>query len=462
MKDKIKKIYLNFKNKVENIFDKSLTRDVHDFKPSILAIQDSPASPLSRVILWLLISIIFIAILWSCIAKIDIIAVSQGKIVPIGNTKIIQSHIDGTIKSINVKDGTFVKKDDILIELEDQSILAEQSLLIKKLEAETIKLRRSNSILEYIDSGKIIEPNYKDIKTVNHEIQKLLFLEEQKKLESSLKMLEDSLDQKKYELTSIKNNIQHYKKTLDIMKDKARRIKILLDKDMASKMEYLEFEEKKIREQNELDTLISKEKQINSNIKEIKEKIELTKIENKKEHLLQVENSFNLINSINEEINKNEVLLKYSKIKAPVSGIVQDLKFHTIGGVIEMAQETMKIVEENSDIEVETFILSKDIGFIKKGLPVEIKLDSFLFTKYGTIKGIVQNVAEDALTDEKLGLVYKAKIKLEDKKINIDGKFVSLSYGMGVITEIKTGKRTVLEYFLSPIMKISNESIRER
>ena len=129
---------------------------------------------------------------------------------------------------------------------------------------------------------------------------------------------------------------------------------------------------------------------------------------------------------------------------------------------MEQAQEILKIVEDKSDIEVETLVLSKDIGFVEKDMNVAIKVDSFLFTKYGLVHGKVINISEDAIKDEKLGLVYKTKIKLNEKTISIDGKSIELSYGMGVTTEIKTGTRTVIEFFLSPIMKTMNESINER
>lgn len=155
-------------------------------------------------------------------------------------------------------------------------------------------------------------------------------------------------------------------------------------------------------------------------------------------------------------------MIKYSKIISPVDGYIQELKFHTIGGVMEQAQEILKIVEDKSDIEVETMILSKDIGFVHRGMEVAIKVDSFLFTKYGLIHGTVINISEDAIKDEKMGLVYKTKIKLNEKTVHVEGKEIDLSYGMGVTSEIKTGTRTVMEFFLSPIMKKMNESINER
>lgn len=458
----MKKLYIKIKNKIEHFFDVTLAKDIHQFKPAIIAIQDDPASPAGRLVAWTLCLIILIAIVWSCIAKIDIIATATGQIVPVGNTKVVQSHIDATIRTIKIKEGDFVKKGELLIELDDESYTSEKESLEKMLAAETVKYNRANAMLNYIDKKIIEKLMFVDGKSISPRIQEMLFEEEYKDLESSLSMLKEMIDQKKYELESVVNNINHYKQTVNLTEIRAKKFKGLLEQKVSSELEYMEFDEKRIREKNELISLISRERQTKANIKELEEKVKYTVIENKKRQLTTLEESFNKINKIKEEINKNEIMIKYSKIISPVDGYIQELKFHTIGGVMEQAQEILKIVEDKSDIEVETMILSKDIGFVHRGMEVAIKVDSFLFTKYGLVHGTVTNISEDAIKDEKMGLVYKTTIKLNKKTVHVEGKEIDLSYGMGVTSEIKTGTRTVIEFFLSPIMKKMNESINER
>jgi hemolysin D len=458
----MKRLYIGLKNKIEHFFDVSLAKDVHQFKPSIVAIQDDPASPAGRIVAWTLCLIILTAIIWSCIAKIDIIATATGQIVPVGNTKVIQSHIDATIKNINIKEGDFVKKGDLLIELDDERYSSEKESLEKMLAAENVKYNRANAMLNYIDRKVIEKLPLVEFQSISPRLQEMLFEQEYRDLDSSVSMLNEMIDQKKYELESVVNNINHYKQTVNLTEIRAKKFKGLLDQKVSSELEFMEFEEKRIREKNELNTLISREKQTAANIKELNEKVKYTIIENKKRQLATIEESFNNINKVKEEINKNEILIKYSKITSPVNGYIQELKFHTIGGVMEQAQEVLKIVEDKSDIEVETMVLSKDIGFVHKGMEVAIKVDSFLFTKYGLVHGTVTNISEDAIKDEKMGLVYKTKIKLKEKTVHVDGKEIDLSYGMGVTSEIKTGTRTVMEFFLSPIIKKMNESINER
>jgi hemolysin D len=458
----MKKLYKGLKNKIYHFFDVSLAKDVHQFKPSIVAIQDDPASPAGRIVAWILCIIILSAIIWSCVAKIDIIATATGQIVPVGSTKVVQAHIDATIKKINIKEGEFVKKGDLLIELDDENYTSEKESLEKMLAAENVKYNRANAMLGYLDK-KIIEKLPLVMgKSISSRIQEMLFEQEYKDLESSLSMLKELIDQKRYELESVVNNISHYKQTVNLTEIRAKKFKGLLDQKVSSELEYMEFDEKRIREKNELNSLISRERQTKANIKELEEKVKYTVIENKKRQLATLEESFNNINKITEEINKNEILIKYSKIISPVDGYIQELKFHTTGGVMEQAQEVLKIVEDKSDIEIETMVLSKDIGFVHKGMDVAIKVDSFLFTKYGLVHGTVINISEDAIKDEKMGLVYKTKIKLKEKSVNVDGNKINLSYGMGVTSEIKTGTRTVMEFFLSPIIKKMNESINER
>lgn len=168
------------------------------------------------------------------------------------------------------------------------------------------------------------------------------------------------------------------------------------------------------------------------------------------------------LESYQQELIKYEEALKRTEVKAPISGYVQQLVYHTKGGVVETAKPIMNIVPKDYKLEAEVKILNKDIGFVRTGQDVEIKIDSFPFTKYGTIKAKVRNISGDAIQDEKLGLVFNARLDLEDNKIKADGQIIQLKPGMSVTAEIKTGKRRVIEYLLSPVMKYLNESMRER
>jgi len=150
------------------------------------------------------------------------------------------------------------------------------------------------------------------------------------------------------------------------------------------------------------------------------------------------------------------------RLTAPVSGTVQQLALHTVGGVVTPAQPVMVIVPEDQPLEIEAFIENKDIGFIRPGQEAEVKIETFQYTKYGTIPARVDFVSHDAINDEKRGLIYFSRVKMQRPRVNVDGVEVNLSPGMAVTVEVKTAKRRVIEYFLSPLMQYSSESFRER
>ncbi|WPX17463.1 HlyD family secretion protein [Pseudomonas sp. 10S4] len=141
---------------------------------------------------------------------------------------------------------------------------------------------------------------------------------------------------------------------------------------------------------------------------------------------------------------------------------MQELAVHTIGGVVTPAQALLVIVPDDAGLEIEAQILNRDIGFVRPGQDAEIKLDAFPYTHYGTIPGKVMSISQDAVKDDKLGLVYPARIQLGAHVIVADGKDVQLEPGMSSSVEIKTEQRRIIEYLLTPLLKYQSEALRER
>jgi len=149
-------------------------------------------------------------------------------------------------------------------------------------------------------------------------------------------------------------------------------------------------------------------------------------------------------------------------LTAPVDGTVQQLAVHTVGGVVTPAQALMIIVPKDEAVEVEAFVENKDIGFVNAGQEAQVKVETFPFTRYGTIPATVTQVANDAINDEKKGLLYTLRAKLSQATIRVEDKWVTLSPGMAVTVEVKTGRRRVIDYLLSPLLQYGDESLRER
>jgi hemolysin D len=150
------------------------------------------------------------------------------------------------------------------------------------------------------------------------------------------------------------------------------------------------------------------------------------------------------------------------RITAPTDGSLQQVAVNTIGGVVTPAQVLMLLVPKDAPVEVDAQLPNKDIGFVHAGQTVEVKLETFPYTRYGTVRGKVLHISSDAVADEKMGLTYLAKIRLDKSVMDVNGRDVPLQPGMAVTAEINTGKRRVIDYLLSPLMEHLSESLRER
>jgi len=165
---------------------------------------------------------------------------------------------------------------------------------------------------------------------------------------------------------------------------------------------------------------------------------------------------------LEQSLRKEKSRLAYLELRAPVDGVVQQLAVHTIGAVVNTAQQLMVVVPANTRLEVEALILNKDIGFVKSGNEVAVKFEAFPFTRYGTVKGTLVALSYDANIHERLGPVYEAKVSLESQQIVVDGSPVNLSPGLNAQIEVKTGRRRIISFFISPLLRFRDEAIRER
>jgi len=184
--------------------------------------------------------------------------------------------------------------------------------------------------------------------------------------------------------------------------------------------------------------------------------------EARRQALAEVQDAKRQRQAMEQELTKATGLNARQVLYAPVAGEVQQLVVTTIGGVVTEAQPLMMVVPKGAKLEAEVNVENKDIGFVREGQVAEIKVHTFPFTRYGVIDAKVTGITRDVVEDEKRGLVYKMRLEMAKLSLMVDGKEVGLSPGMAVSAEVKTGKRRLIEYFLSPLIQHVYESVRER
>lgn len=178
--------------------------------------------------------------------------------------------------------------------------------------------------------------------------------------------------------------------------------------------------------------------------------------------LMQIDDLSRQTRELEQELAKISDLGEKMILVSPVDGTVKGLNISTVGGVVSPAEILMEVAPLDERLEVEAFVGNQDIGYVREGQAAEVKVHTFPFTRYGVISARVELVARDATVDEKLGLIYRTRLSLAENVMLVDGGLTPLLPGMAVTAEIATGKRRLIEFFLAPLLKARQESLRER
>ncbi|MDW5508631.1 HlyD family type I secretion periplasmic adaptor subunit [Serratia proteamaculans] len=435
------------------------------FLPSALELQETPVHPAPRVFIWSIMGFAVLALLWACLGHIEIVAVAPGKIVPNGKTKLIQPSETAVIRAIHVNDGQAVKAGQLLVELDPTAAGADVSRIQSELLAARIDSARAAAMLDAINqqqvpaslAGVIAKANPEQVLSAERWLQG-----QYQEYHSSLALAATEIHQRSAEIQSAQSQVANLQQALPIAMRLARDYQRLLKKHYVSQHEYLEKEQVRLDLQRQLRVQQASVLQYTAALDEARRRQESVVAQNRRAMLDLQQEANQKVEVRLQELSKADYQKKLTRLKAPVSGTVQQLAIHTLGGVVTPAQSLMVIVPADQPVEVEAMLENKDVGFVHVGQAVTVKVETFTFTRYGTIEGEIINVSNDAIEDQKLGLIYSSRIRLKSDHVQVNGRRVALSPGMRVTAEIKTDQRRVIDYFLSPLTRSLNESLRER
>ena len=433
------------------------------FLPAALELIEKPVSPAPRAAMWLLIAFALIAVLWAIFGKIDVVATARGKIVPNDRTKVIQPFETSTVKAIHVTDGQEVKAGQVLIELDATDPQADATRLANDLATVRLQGARARALLAAIDSGKPARL------AVIADIDAARLAQEQRVLDgqygeyqAKLAGIDANNAKRAAELHSTEEVVHKLEQTVPIARQRAEDFKGLVDKKFVSRHGYLDKEQQRIEQEGELATQRSRLHELAAALQEGRSQRTALVAGTRRQALDAINDAEQKTTAYEQELIKARSRSGLMTLTAPVDGTVQQLAVHTVGGVVTEAQQLMMVVPKDNQIEIEAFVENKDIGFVNPGQEGQIKIETFPYTKYGTIHAKVISVSTDAVNDEKRGLIVPARVALDRASIQVENKTVNLTPGMAVSVEIKTSERRVIEYFLSPLMQYKDESLRER
>jgi len=434
------------------------------FLPAALSLQETPVHPAPRRFAYAIMALFIIALLWAILGKIDIVAVAQGRIVVSERTKLVQPLERSVVKRVLVQDGDKVQAGQPLVELDPTMASADKASVDEQVKAARSDTLRARAILEALMAGQPkpranFPSNWPAADTASAQAQ---LAAEWSDITAKLAKLGSEINRRQAEISTARELVAKLEATLPIARQRERdvaklaeegympghagedktRERIELERDLATQRARLIETQAALRESESARTAFLAETRRTLSDREA-----------------QADSKHQIASQDQAKAGQRE---KLTVLTAPVSGTVQQLAIHTAGGVVTEAQTLMIIVPDGAQVTAEVTMENKDVGFVSAGQAAEIKLETFPFTRYGTVAATVSRVSADAVNDEKRGALFPATLTLKATQIYVDGKLIRLSPGMNLTAEIKTGQRRVIEFLLSPIQRTGNESLRER
>lgn len=451
------------------------------FLPAVLEIVETPSSPVGRAVSMTICALFTCVILWACLGEVDIHATAQGRIITGGKTKPVSIGEMAIVAAIHVTDGDHVTQGQGLIDLDPTNPQADAARLEREgLEQQVTALRLRALLEERTDLAA--PPNAAN----TLELRQLLALNREElrhKLadrRAIISGLTQERLQKEAEKRQAEAELQRLRETVPLLEERSRMKGTLSEDGYVSRAEYLQVRQDYIDRKQELEATGFKLAQASAAIKSADERLHQAGEQFRAETLSQLAEADQKAASIAQDLIKAKDRRDHFHLFAPVSGTVQQLAVHAPGAVVTPGQTVLMIVPDNEGIAVEAALLNKDVGFVLPGQTVEIKVESFPFTRFGTLPGEVQTVSGDAMqgpdsdptqrrsnggetqSGESPGTLYSVRVRLLTDHIRADGRDIALTPGMAVTAEIRTGRRRVITYLLDPVLRYRDESFRER
>jgi hemolysin D len=436
------------------------------FLPPALELIETPAPALPRAIMATIIAAALFTVTWAYFGQVDLIAVAPGKVIAADKTKIIQPAETAVVKRILVADGQHVKAGQVLVELEAAATAtaAETARIREALVSARLESARYDALAAAIRRHRpppaLAPPTDAPEALVTSETRALQSQYQEHR--ARLAALDAEVAKRAAELRSARVLVEKLAQTLPIARRRAEDYKNLVSQNFISEHGYLDREQERIEKERDLAFQHAKAAELEAAVEETKKRRESLLAELERAAIDAMVEADKRAALLKQDLVKARTREQQQTLAAPVDGTVQQLAIHTVGGVVTPAQPLMVITPSDYRAEVEAMLENKDVGFVKPGQRVEVKVEAFPFTRYGTLPGTVSFVSNDAVADERRGLLFQARVRLENASLRIEGRDVALTPGMAVSAEISTGKRSVLGFFLDPIRKTMDEGLKER
>jgi len=421
-------------------------------------VQTTPSG--ARVIIWAMLAFIFVAVVWASFATLDEVTRGSGKVIPSGQIQVIQNLEGGIVSDLGVKEGQIVNKGDVLLRIDNTRFMSS----LRENTQSYLSIKAKNARLKAEAEGKPFEVPA-DVLAEQPELveqERSLYESRQKELETNREILKQQIAQRKQDIAGFNSKLQQNKRSFALLDKELVMTRPLVNQGVMSEVELLRLE----RQANDIKGDIS-----STRISVLREKAKLEEAVQKLE-----EAEINFRNLARVELNETDAELrrlsetslaledrvKRTEVTSPVRGTIKQLLVNTIGGVVQPGMDLVEIVPLEDNLLVEAKIRPADIAFLRPGLKTIVKITAYDFSIYGGLEAKVEQISADTITDEEGDSYYMVRVRTDESALVTPRGQLPIIPGMLTEVDILTGKKTVLEYLLKPILRANERAMRER
>jgi len=460
-----------------------------EFLAPALEILETPPSPVHVAFLWIICAFVVAALAWAYFGRVDIVAAAQGKFQPMGQVKVVEPLETGRVEDIRVGNGALVRAGEVLVEFDRSAALADaEGARAELASAKAEILRRKTALSSAQSHGFDPAPAIDwpdDAAPALRERETRVLAADLGQLAATVAAFDAERRQKTAEADKLRETIATQKNLVATLQERVNmRTKLVEEKagakaaviDATETLQYQITQEAK-QEQDLVSSTAGLEVVARNSDKAVQDFIS--------DDAQKLEDAERRVEDVAQRLAKAEAVLDHLTLRAPIAGRVQSSIITNVGQVVTSGQEIMRIVPEDSGLEIQAYVRNRDIGFVSVDQEAVIKIESFPFTRYGSIKAHVTRIAKDAIPEPDANaiegdptrvsnaagfaggertqnLVFPVVLKPDVETITVDGLTQPLTSGMAVTVELKTGARRMLEYLFAPLVEVASKAMRER
>ena len=425
---------------------------------SAAILSDSPAR--TNVLLYAVALVIVSLIAWANYAEIDERTQGSGRMIPSQQIQVVQNLEGGIIREIRVHEGDSVKKGQTLVIIDNTgagSSFAESKSVINELRARVVRLQAEAGIKSF-NAGSAGAADIKELLVK----EKRLYDTNIIRKKSEIGILEQRLEQRRIELAGTRLEIKSLESSRKMMAREIELTEPMFEKRLVSELEFIQLKQKVLDKKHEHESAIKNAESLVSKIKEAENQIQ--EIESR--HRGEAQEELNKALAEIERMRENQVAIEdrvtRTNVRSPVDGTVKQLLINTVGGVVRPGMDIIEIVPYEKRLLVEAKIRPSDIAFLYPGLKAIVKLTAYDFAIYGGLDGAVVHISADTITDERQEEFYLVRIMTDKNYLGTETNKKNIIVGMTAQVDIITGKKTIMQYLMKPILRAKNNALRER